>query len=227
MVSPTRSLESARARRRHCVDLDPAVGEVPPDWGQDAHLDMLQFAGLLDVLMGPWGGAERRPAALAKAPTAGLALGSPGLPRQRSISSVGITDEAPNSRFPSGESSVGPYPRGSMSSCSSTCSTPETPGSPAVPTGAPEADPPEGGEAEGEEPAAEGRREWKFPFCPEGRCGHREHWLRVRTKKKYVFFTCRQCGLSWCLYKLPGFTGGPKVRRGSNNSNNNNTPKPN
>jgi len=43
----------------------------------------------------------------------------------------------------------------------------------------------------------------KYPLCPTGRCDHREHWARLRTKRSYVFFTCKLCGVGWCAVKTP------------------------
>lgn len=47
-----------------------------------------------------------------------------------------------------------------------------------------------------------GRPEGRFPLFPDGRCEHKAQWSRVRSKRSYVFFTCKQCGLGWCTPKV-------------------------
>eukprot|EP00668_Euglena_longa_P000276 GGOE01000369.1.p1 GENE.GGOE01000369.1~~GGOE01000369.1.p1 ORF type:complete len:209 (-),score=43.04 GGOE01000369.1:365-952(-) len=183
--------------RHHCVSLDPAVDDVPLDWDQENGLDMLDLFGMLDVLMGP---IPSSPSSLAPTPVSGMHLAVPDHPMQSSSSNAWLTDDTLGSRSPSRESSLNQCSRRSLSSASSSCSTPEPPASPTS-------------------TATKGQPGGKFPLCPEGRCGHTEQWARVRTKKKYVFFLCRHCGLGWSSYKLPGFVGGPKALCISNASN--------
>lgn len=42
-----------------------------------------------------------------------------------------------------------------------------------------------------------GRPDGKFPLCAEGRCGHKEHWSRLRGKRGHAYFFCKYCGLGW------------------------------
>lgn len=54
-----------------------------------------------------------------------------------------------------------------------------------------------------------GRPDGRFPLYPEGRCDHKAHWSRVRSKRSYVFFSCKHCGVGWCTPKVAkeGMTG--------------------
>lgn len=54
----------------------------------------------------------------------------------------------------------------------------------------------------------------KFPFCPGGRCEHRDDWTRVRGKRAYAYFFCRYCGLGWRARRPPGPQGDRKTREG-------------
>ena len=39
--------------------------------------------------------------------------------------------------------------------------------------------------------------DFAFPFAPDGRCEHREHWWRLRGKNKSSYFCCTLCLVGW------------------------------
>ena len=37
----------------------------------------------------------------------------------------------------------------------------------------------------------------RYPMAERGRCGHRQHWERMRGKRGFSYFVCRACGNGW------------------------------
>eukprot|EP00668_Euglena_longa_P005790 GGOE01006831.1.p2 GENE.GGOE01006831.1~~GGOE01006831.1.p2 ORF type:complete len:202 (-),score=33.89 GGOE01006831.1:970-1551(-) len=182
-----------RAQSPNTIDGSSEVGDWEVD---DFSYDAFLFGGFQDVMPGGL------PPLLTLEPTSFVPGKAPSSPSgHSSTSSQGMSDDvASNSSFRinSPNSHRSKSPSKALRSLGATPSGAHRP----EPTSA----------ARNSDPATPKQQpQGKFPLHPEGRCDHKEHWTRLRTKGLYLFFFCKYCGLGWCSLKVPKEPCQPKV----------------